>query len=201
MKKSYIFVALVVSGCLIYWKREPLLRSVPKLLICEDELEPADALIVLSGNSYDRGNQAAQLYQQGWAKTIICPGGNPAYELEIVGLHITEAEAAKMNLLRHGVPDSVIVPVRAGTSTQEEAELVARYLANKGYQKVILLTSLYHTRRAKNTFRKHFLPHNIQLIVRGTPSSRFDIWNWWKSEEGLIAIQNEYLKNIYYLFK
>lgn len=184
-----------------YFFRAPILRTIPHLLIQEDQLEKADAIVVLSGNSFDRGNKAVQLYQKGLAPVLICPGGNPAYEFEILGMHITEAEAAKINLVRQGIPANAIVLLNAGTSTAEEAELIAEYLKNNNYRKVILLTSLYHTRRAKKVFSKYLRNSNIQLMVCGAKSSRFDVWNWWKSEDGLIAMNNELLKNIYYIFK
>lgn len=201
MKKPIKFFVFIILCMVLYFLRAPILRTIPHWLIKEDKLEKADALIVLSGNSFDRGNKAVQLYNRGLAPIVICPGGNPAYEFEILDMHITEAEAAKINLVRQGIPANAIVLLNAGTSTAEEAALIADYLKNKNYRKVILLTSLYHTRRAKKVFSKYLQNSNIKLMVCGAKSSRFDVWNWWKTEDGLIAMNNELLKNIYYMFK
>lgn len=201
MKTISTWGLLLVLGIAAYIFRVPLLQTPAKWLIQEDKIEKADAIIVLSGGSFDRGNKAVELFNKGWAPRIICPGGNRAYEFEILNMHITEAEAAKINLVRQGIPDSAIVLLNAGTSTSEEAALLASYLVNRKYKKVIVLTSLYHTRRAGKVFGKALQHTNIKLMVCGAKSSRFNELYWWQTEDGLIAINNEVLKNLYYCFK
>ncbi|HRN94276.1 MAG TPA: YdcF family protein [Chitinophagales bacterium] len=201
MKKWGIaFCVLLFLSFTLFVFRAPILRSFTCLLITQDTLEKADAIIILSGGSYDRGNKAAEIFKQGFAPLIICPGSNPAYEFKILNINITESEQAKMNLLRLGIPDSAIVVINKGTSTYEEAQAIGEYLKTKPYKKIILLTSLYHTKRAKQVFEK-FIPHNIKLIVCGAKSSRFDEYNWWRSEDGLISMNNELIKKVYYILK
>lgn len=194
-----IGVLLLLSFALFNF-RVPILRGFTYLLITQDTLQKADAIIVLSGGSYDRGNKAAEIYKQGLAPIIICPGSNPAYEFRILNINITESEQAKINLIRLGIPDSAIVVINKGTSTYEEAQAIGAYLKNKHYKKVILLTSLYHTKRAKQVFRK-FIPKSVEIIICGAKSSRFDEYNWWQTEDGLIAMNNELIKKIYYILK
>ncbi len=185
----------------VYALRNVLLPLPAKWLIKEDELQKVDAMIVLSGSGYDRGNEAARIFKGGYVSKIVCPGGNPAYEFRILKLFISESEAAKLNLIRNNVPDSSIVVISKGTSTVEEAKFLYAFLNEHKYQKVILLTSLYHTRRAGRIFRKEFQNSDVQFIVRGAKSSRFDEYKWWLNEDGLIAMNNEIIKSFYYLFK
>lgn len=196
-----IFLIVVLLAVLLFTFRVPILQSLPRLLIHEDQLEKAEAIIVLSGGSFDRGNKAAMLYFQGYAPYLICIGGNPEYEFQILNMNLTEAESARLNLLRLNIPDSAITLINAGTSTEEEANLLAQYLINHQFRKVILLTSLYHTKRAKKTFMKVLKNSDVELMVCGAASSRFDEWHWWQSEDGLIAMNNELIKNMYYILK
>ncbi len=201
MRKLNFLALCFLLGLSVYLFREPVFRAIAKSLIKEDKIERADAIVVLSGNSFDRGNKAAALFFHGFAPRIVCPGGNRAYEFEILNMQISEAEAAKINLARLGVPDSCIVIMNAGTSTKEEADLIKQFATIKKYKKLILLTSLYHTRRAGYVFKKALKYTDIKLMVCGAKSSRFDELNWWKTEDGLIAMNNELLKNFYYFLK
>ena len=40
-----------------------------------------------------------------------------------------------------------------------------------------------------------------ELIIHGTGSTRYDEAEWWKKEEGLIMVNNEYVKLLYYELK
>jgi uncharacterized SAM-binding protein YcdF (DUF218 family) len=184
-----------------YIFREPLLRSFATALIQEDALEKADAIIVLSGGSLDRGNEAVRLYSSGISKNIICPGANKVRELEILDMDITESVFTKMNLLKQGVPATAITVIEVGTSTKEEAEVVFPICVQRKYKTVLLLTSKFHTRRAGNVFRQKFESSGIRVIVHGAASSRYDEYRWWKSEDGLISMNNEWLKQLYYWLK
>jgi uncharacterized SAM-binding protein YcdF (DUF218 family) len=202
MKKFIVFVlAAIMLLSVVYSLRDTLLPLPAKWLIHEDKLQKADAMIVLSGGSFDRGNEAARIFHQGLVPLIICPGSNKAYEYEILGMNLKESEVAKMNLQRHHIPDSVIVVIPHGTSTAEEAKFLFPFIKEKNYRRVILLTSLYHTRRARSVFEREFKNSGVQFIVRGAKSSRFDEYKWWQSEDGLIAMNNEVIKSFYYLFK
>jgi hypothetical protein len=41
----------------------------------------------------------------------------------------------------------------------------------------------------------------VSLEVAGAPHSRFDVSNWWQHEDGLIYLNNEYIKLFFYWFK
>ncbi len=193
-----ILSAVFFAGFLL---RQVWLPVVALLLINENELQKADVIIVLSGSGYDRGNEAARLFHEGYAPVVICPGGNDALEFEILNMKMKESELAKMNLVRLGVPDSAVHVILAGTGTKEEADTLGSIVREMQLQKVILLTSKIHTARAARVFKKKFSGLNVHLIVYGVPSSRYNEMEWWQTEEGLIAINNEWIKTIYYFFR
>ena len=194
-----LFLLLLLTGCYLF--RHPVLRLFATALIHEDSLTRADVMVVLSGGGFDRGNEASKLYHAGYAPKIICTGGNPVMELKVFGIDTLECDMTAANLRRLLVPDSAIIQLREGTSTKEEALLIASYCKRHSYRKVIIVSSLLHTRRARATIGRQLRPYGIKLMMHGAPSSRFDEMHWWQTEDGLITINNEWLKRFYYWYK
>ncbi len=195
-----VLVLLLLAGG-GYLFRHLLLRSLVTYLICEDKLQKADALFVLSGGGYDRGNEAVKVFEQGYAPRIICTGGNEVIEFKVFNIDTLESDITVANLKRQHIPDSVIVEIREGTSTKEEAGIILNYCKNHSLKTVIVLSSKLHTHRINQVFRQPLQNIGVKLMVHGAPSSRFDEMLWWQSENGLIAINNEWLKTFYYWWK
>jgi len=196
-----VIILLFCAAITLCIFRAPLLRWFATDLILEDSLERADALFVLSGGGYDRGNEAAKVLQQGYASHIICTGGNRFVELKVFNIDTLESDMTVANLRRLGVPQSVITEIREGTSTKEESKIILKYCRDNRIKTAMVLSSKLHTRRIDEVFRPIMQSAGIKLIVRGAPSSRFDEMQWWESEEGLIAVNNEWLKRMYYWLK
>lgn len=167
----------------------------------EDELQPVEVLFVLSGGSYDRGNEAAKLFHQGCCKQIVCTGGNPYIELKVFNIDTLESDMAVANLKRLGVPDSCIVHIRYGTSTREESDTIIAWCKDQKLQKAIVLSSRLHTGRVNSSLRPAMKASGIEFMLHGAPSSRFDEDHWWYSEAGLIAVNNEWIKTMLYWLK
>ena len=71
--------------CLIvacYTFRTPILRWFATSLIVEDPVQNADAMFVLSGGGYDRGNEAAKIVKGGYVNRIIWYRRKPFYRIE-----------------------------------------------------------------------------------------------------------------------
>jgi len=201
-KRIVVFLlAIVMIGAVLMTFRTAILRSFSAVLMQEDALEKVDALVVLSGGGYDRGNEAVNIYRAGWTSKIICTGGNPELNFRIIGIDTLESDLTVMNLQRQGVPDSAIVLMREGTSTLEESDIILAYCKQQNIKKIIVLSSKIHCRRVRSVFAEKFENANIQIIYRGAKSSIYDELNWWEKEEGLIAINNEWMKTLYYWIK
>jgi uncharacterized SAM-binding protein YcdF (DUF218 family) len=87
------------------------------------------------------------------------------------------------------------------TSTFDEAATVRQYVQVHQTHRIILVTSAFHTRRARWTFEKVLAGLPVTLEMVAVPYAGFDQTNWWKNEAGLITLNNEYIKWFYYLFK
>ena len=199
MKKLLALVVLLIALCVVFEK--PILRSFANFLMRQDEPEKADAIVVLSGNSFDRGREAAKLFKQGFAPYIICPGGNLEREFVALGDTLYESDVCKRSIVRNGIPDALIRVIHRGTSTIEEADTMLDYCRAHQLHKIIVVTSLFHTRRAGGVYHKRFAGSGIKVIMRGAHDSVYNERRWWKNEYGLLALNNEYMKTLYYLFK
>jgi len=170
-------------------------------LIVENELKKVSHMFILSGAELERGNEAAVLYQQGYADTIVCVGGNVSETIQVLSLEFYESELTKLNLFRNGISDSVIKVIKKGTSTYQEAGIILIYCKQNNVKECIILSSKFHTRRMRNVFKKPFREEGINVIIRGAPAVLYSEEKWWANEYGLIALFNEYAKIFYYWFR
>jgi len=181
--------------------KTPILQSFSNFLMKQDPPEKAELMVVLSGSAFDRGNEGARLYKEGYAKHIVCPGGNLEQILLALGDTLYESDVCKKNIVRDGVPDSLITVLHYGTSTREEADTILGYCKAHQIRKIIVVTTLFHTRRAGKVYKKRFAAEGITVLMRGAHDTNYDEDHWWQGEYGLIALNNEYMKSLYYLIK
>lgn len=201
--KKSVIAATICCGLLLilFLFHVPLLRIIGNQLIDEDRIEKTSAVFVLSGDAWDRGNEAIKLYKQGFVKKIICTGENIPRLFLIAGIPYPESELTQLHLIANGIPARDIELLCKGTSTKEEADYILEYCKQRDINKLTIISTKFHTRRIGNTFRKKFEAAGLQLIIRGAPSSAYDENKWWESEDGLIFVNNEYIKILYYRMK
>ncbi|MFN8310810.1 MAG: YdcF family protein [Chitinophagales bacterium] len=203
MKKWFAVLAFMVMLLAVAAAfKTPILRSFSNFLMQQDEPSTADAMVVLSGDAFMRGNEGARLYKEGFAPLIICPGGNIEHNLFIItGDSLYESDVCRKNIIRNGVDSNKVVAIHIGTSTAEEAVAVLDYCKVHQLKKIIVVTSLFHTRRAGNVYHKLFAKQGIQVLVRGSHNVFYDEQNWWQNEYGMLALNNEYVKLLFYAIK
>lgn len=192
----YLFILLM-----LFIFRAPILRGIGNRLIHEDGLQKADVIVQLGGNPYERSFKTAELFRKGYAPLIVTTGSNESVPLQAMGIHLSEAENSKEGIKRQGVADSVIYALKEGTSTLEEAEALRKFATGRKLKKMIVVSASFHTARVHKYFNKIFKNSGIQLIVRGADPLNYKTSEWWKSEEGLLMVNNEYVKSFYYWWK
>lgn len=190
-----VYVTLLI---LLFLLRAPLLRGMGYWLIDEDELEKADAIVMLGGNSYERSFLTKELFQKHYANTVVTTGSNYSMDLLSYGIQVTEAEQSRVRLIKMGLDSNAVLALNKGTSTLEEAYAIRELASEKKWQKIILVSTKFHTARVSKYFNRIFDESGIQLIVRGCNPLKYKINEWWKKEEGLIMVNNEYVKSFYY---
>lgn len=194
---------LVLLVVLAYAFRSQILTGIADLLVVNDPLQPADIIFVLNGDYNTRPFRASELYEQGLAPVIVIARSEmlPAEELGLAP-NDTDVSIGVMKAL--GVPPEkiVVLPVEGGTtSTFDEAIALRQYIESHNVHSLILLTSAFHTRRAKWIFDRELSGLPVRLEVAAVPHYGFDESDWWQSEDGLITLNNEYIKLVYYFVK
>jgi len=200
-KKSFWIVLFILSLLLCTWVfKENILRGVAHSLIHETPLKPEyDAIFILGGNAVERGKKAAEVFKTNPAKQVVCTGLFITHDFQMLELNYTEAEFTKYCAVKFGIPDSVIIVANEGTSTKEEAEFYLNFAQKNNFNHVLVVTSEIHTGRAHKIFKKIWQDKPFDII--GAESLNYDVNQWWKSEDGLIAINNEWMKTLYYFWK
>ncbi len=186
---------------LLFLFRYPILRGIGNFLIAEDSPLVTEYVFVLGGSPLERGTAAAVLYKEGRAKYFVCTGSQVHPVLEAAGDLVSEAALTARYMERLGVPSERIIVVPEGTSTYEEGEVLREFCLARGISgPVTVLSSKFHTRRVRRVFRKAFRGTPVQINMQGAPSLRYQTDEWWEKEEGLLMVNNEYVKLVYYAF-
>jgi uncharacterized SAM-binding protein YcdF (DUF218 family) len=102
--------------------------------------------------------------------------------------------------VRRGVPDASAWLALGPTSTIEEAARVREVLAERGVRRAIIVTSPFHSRRARRTFLMAFQGSGIALSTETLPigKSQDDPRRWWTREHDLMAVFSETVKLLHY---
>jgi uncharacterized SAM-binding protein YcdF (DUF218 family) len=182
---SLIFI--VVFCAILYFARGPILRVIGETWVVEDPLEKSDAIIVLSDDNFyaDRAAHAADLYRHGWAPLVVASGRK-------LRPYVGVGELMQHDLIERGVPkDKIITISHNADNTREEAQILLRQAMEHKWRSVIIVTSNYHTRRARYIFLRVF-PQEIGVTVSGANDGSFDPAHWWQSRLGLKELTREW---------
>jgi uncharacterized SAM-binding protein YcdF (DUF218 family) len=176
----------IVFGVTVYLVRHPLLRFVGETWIVEDTLEPSDAIIVLSDDNFyaDRATRAAQVYRQGVAPLVVASGRK-------LRPYAGVAELMEHDLVERGVPKEKVIRVsHDAENTREEAQVLAGLARERKWRSVIVVTSNYHTRRARYIFA-HVFPQGTAIRVTGARDGDFEPERWWEKRISVKELAGE----------
>jgi uncharacterized SAM-binding protein YcdF (DUF218 family) len=152
----------------------------------EDPLQKSDAIIMLSDDNFyaDRATRAAELFRQNFAPVVVASGIRLRPNASI-------AELMTHDLIERGVPKENILPFpQDADNTREEAEALKKLVQQKKWKSVIVVTSNYHTRRARYIFRKIFA--NIATVrVASARDGDFDPANWYEHRKAVKRFVHE----------
>ncbi|MGE4263099.1 MAG: YdcF family protein [Desulfovibrio sp.] len=162
-------------------------------LPAEDELRPADAIVILAGD-VRRSAHGADLYLRGLAPAVYLgrPFHDPPEPLCSLGLPCPRQEEVMQAVLaiKAVPPEAVHAYGDELLSTVEEAEALARALPPEA-RTIIVVTSPSHSRRAKVVLSRE-LPGR-ELLMSPTPHERFER-EWWTHQASAKAVVLEVAK-------
>jgi uncharacterized SAM-binding protein YcdF (DUF218 family) len=179
---------LVALAWIAFQRRDLLLTAAGQALVEEDPLQHAQAAVVLGGDQFgSRILKAGQLAQAGWVPIVIVSGPMLLDEHESdLTIPFAEHRGFDPSLFR-------AFPNRAD-STRTESVAVGAYLREQHIDKIMLVTSNYHTRRAASLFRT--LNPKLQVIAVAAPDPDFDPGSWWTTRAGQKVFLLEWTKTI-----
>jgi uncharacterized SAM-binding protein YcdF (DUF218 family) len=187
-----LLVLIVVAG-LGRW----VFMNLGNWLVVADPLQPAQAIVVLSGGAPFRAMGAADLYRQGWAPEVWITTGYETGAGEAfarLGIPYTQESVYSWLVLeKMGVPaEAVHVLPTPIHNTRDEVEVVAAMLRQVKGSAVIFVTSPLHTRRARAIWRNQVGDHP-QVIVRYESYQGSDPARWWRTTGDADAVVHEAL--------
>lgn len=174
-------------------------------LIRDDPPEPVDAIFVLAGARVERWLEGVELYREQRAPRIVLSPGpmrKPERDLRARGIRIpTEAELARDAMLQMDVPAGAIAILPEEVdNTAQEAEAFRRFVAQTGWQRVMIVTSRYHTRRTGFAFRREFKGSPVRVLIRASRFDDSDPARWWRHRGDIRMVTSELQKLLMYAF-
>jgi uncharacterized SAM-binding protein YcdF (DUF218 family) len=184
-----LVLALVVAG----------FSQLGRALYVQDDVQHADALVVLAGARSERWLEAVDLYREGHApRVVLSPGGSDGAEqsLRARGIRVpTDADRTRDVILQLGVPaEAIVILPGAPDNTAQEATAVRELAGSAGWRRLIVVTSKLHTRRARFAFRREFAGTGIEVSVRASRYDRSDPIHWWQGRADAREVLVESIK-------
>lgn len=188
---------------LVYLAQAPILEWVGGQLLHEDPLEKSDVIVVLVGGTPAREIEAADLFEAGYAPRLVLTAEPPRKSVAVLrsrGIRVPSPLDERLRYLAElGVPRDAITVMRDPvSSTFQEAELISDWVQRRGHRSVILVTSGFHTARARWVFLRAFADTGVTLRVRPDSLEPFQPDRWWTDR---IMLRNglfEWQKLVFY---
>lgn len=114
--------------------------------VLSEEPVPADAIVWLQGNGYDRGPKALTLFSDGYAPIVVVTGNRTRSPITVDHLVIW--------LAAHGVPAEAVRIDAESLHTRDQAVHVLALAQEYGWRTLLLVGSPHHQLRAFLTFMR-----------------------------------------------
>lgn len=178
---------------LVYLTRTWWLSGMGYALIHDDGPDKADIAVVLAGDSYgNRIVKGGELVRAGYVPVVLVSGPASAY-----GLY--ESDLAIPFAMRKGFPAEWFAGFpNHSLSTQEESKAILDELRRRNVHTFLLVTSDYHTARARRIFLANERAEGGGPSFRtiAAPDEYFRPNSWWKDRQAQKTTFFEWSKTI-----
>jgi uncharacterized SAM-binding protein YcdF (DUF218 family) len=144
---------------------------------------------VLGGTRFERPLEAVDLYKEGWAPRILLFRMVKDFgEVELLrrGFDFPlESDVQLDALTRMGVARDAIAVLGEKDNTKDEAQEIRDHVLAQHWQRVIVVTSKQHTRRAKLVLSRRLAGTGTQVIMRASRYDRTRPERWWRDRPTL----------------
>ena len=147
-----------------------------------------DAIIAISGgDTTARAEEAIRLFKAGWSTKLIFSGAAADKNGP------SNAEVMKLLAIKDGVASDAITLDEFSSTTAENATNTAELVHSMQLSRVMLVTSVYHQRRANIEFSKR-LGVSVQIVNHPTTNDKqWSNW-WWVTPYGWVLGLGEIVK-------
>lgn len=179
---TVFLVFLLVRLVLVFpWRAEDLVH--------EEEPKQADVIVILSGEVPVRLEYGFDLVEKGFAQNVFTPDVKH------------RADARTIERRRKSLPGSVRYFRDYGTeSTYDEALATRRFLVDRDFKAILLVTSPFHSYRAWWLFKKMLPDHEVISTPVPLADSRFSLENAGPGGDDYNTAMRERGKFLYYYF-
>jgi len=179
-KRTRIAPALIALLVLV------LAANAGRILVV-DAPERSHTIVVLAGETDRRPTKALELLRQGYARRIVIdvPAGVKIYQF-------TQTELAQQYM--RGLPEAAAVRICpiVGLSTRDEAHDVKGCLTQEDGNRILLVTSDFHTRRSLSIFR-HEIGGKSFAVAAAHDETQFGS-RWWAHRQWAKTCFEEWLR-------
>jgi uncharacterized SAM-binding protein YcdF (DUF218 family) len=188
-----LILAVAAVAVIAYFTRRLWLPAAGYALIHSDPPAKADIAVVLAGDAHGhRIEKAAQLVKEGYVPQVLVSGPPGVYGFN-------ESDLAVQFIEREGYPAQWFIPFADQShSTREESGYVLRELRRRNVRNFLLVTSDYHSGRARRIFlateRDMGYYPAFRTIAAG--DEFFHAASWWQDREAQKTVFMEWWKTI-----
>jgi uncharacterized SAM-binding protein YcdF (DUF218 family) len=183
-------VALAAAAIL---SRSLWLPALGYALVHDDGPAKADIAVVLAGDYLGlRMEKAAGLIREGYVPAALISGPPGFY-----GMH--ESDFAIAYAVRRGFPAQWFIALpHSARNTREEAFVVFGELRRRNVRSFLLVTSNYHTARARRVFlaAERAMGGGPAMRTVAVPDEDFRPDSWWRNREGQKTTFFEWCKTV-----
>jgi uncharacterized SAM-binding protein YcdF (DUF218 family) len=160
-------------------------------ILVVDEPQPSDLIVVLAGETDRRPARALQLLNEGYASEVMIdvPAAAKLYSF-------TETELAQRYVQSLPQAGQIVVCPIVGLSTKAEAKDIDRCLAGLKSARILIVTSDFHTRRARAILRRE-LPGRHWSVAAAYDETQFGT-RWWTHRQWAKTCLDEWLRLVWW---
>ncbi|MBF0538197.1 MAG: YdcF family protein [Nitrospirae bacterium] len=164
-------------------------------VVGKDDIKPIDAIVVLTGDyTGERLMTAIDLLKKGYGKYIVFWGGPIYWKVTIAELYLRQLQESGVQPERAVWSDERLTQL----STTAEAQVNMRLLKGRGARSFILVTSDYHTARARNVYKDIARNNGMTMFVYPAPDSTVKLQGWWRDRSSAKVVFIELQKTVWY---
>jgi hypothetical protein len=158
-----------------------------RVLVVTGDPGATDAVVVLSGDPLGgRLQEGVETFRHSGAGLLVVmvASTGPVYDPRDDLLVFLTGEGIDHSAVRFVGPDG---------STADEAGLVAGLARRCGWRRIVIVTSPYHTRRARWLFDRALSDTHVSALASDEPAHP---WTWWAHESDTEAVLLEWVKGL-----